>query len=167
MKVTLVDKGERPLSFMDPELTNRFVHAFLESFGGAYLGGRSVQSVTLMGWTASTRSWGPARASKCEVLYCTLGRLARRSSRCFDDVEKAGLRRSARGFVDVDQYCRSGVPHIYAVGDVIGPPALASSAMEQGRRAVCHALGLPAPTGLGAIPDRDALAPRDGEHRPR
>jgi NAD(P) transhydrogenase len=40
------------------------------------------------------------------------------------------------------------VSHVYAVGDVIGPPSLASSSAEQGRRAVCHALGLP--VGIGA-----------------
>jgi len=148
VKVTLVDKGERPLSFMDPELTDRFVQA-LESFGGAYLGGRSVQSVAFDGMDSVDTVLGAGESVRSEKVLCALGRLANIESL---DVEKAGLRRSARGFVDVDQYCRSGVPHIYAVGDVIGPPALASSAMEQGRRAVCHALGLPAPTGLETIP---------------
>jgi NAD(P) transhydrogenase len=49
----------------------------------------------------------------------------------------------------VDAACRTVVPHIYAVGDVIGPPSLASSSMEQGRRAMCDAFGItlaPAPT---------------------
>ncbi len=44
------------------------------------------------------------------------------------------------------------MPGVYAVGDVIGPPALASSAMEQGRRAMRHALGLPAPEGHDLVP---------------
>jgi NAD(P) transhydrogenase len=44
------------------------------------------------------------------------------------------------------------VPHIYAVGDVVGPPALAATAMEQGRRAVRHALGLPDTGGANMIP---------------
>ena len=64
------------------------------------------------------------------------------------------------GLVPVDEYCRTQQPHIYAVGDVIGPPALASSAMEQGRRAVCHALGLEpghppelSPIGIYTIPE--------------
>jgi NAD(P) transhydrogenase len=44
------------------------------------------------------------------------------------------------------------VPHIYAVGDVIGPPALAATSMEQGRRAVRHAFGLDADPLLGTTP---------------
>jgi NAD(P) transhydrogenase len=55
---------------------------------------------------------------------------------------------------------QTAIPHIYGVGDLIGPPGLASSAMEQGRRAVCHALGLPQghsadiiPVGVYTIPE--------------
>jgi NAD(P) transhydrogenase len=56
------------------------------------------------------------------------------------------------------------VPHTYGVGDLIGPPGLASSAMEQGRRAVCHALGFPErqsadiiPVGVYTIPEMASI----------
>src|SRR4029079_8678564 len=64
-----------------------------------------------------------------------------------------GVRTTPRGLVEVDQHGVTSVPSIYAVGDIVGPPALASTAMEQGRRAVRHALGLPADkSAASAIP---------------
>ncbi len=60
----------------------------------------------------------------------------------------------------MNEHCRTEIPHIYAAGDVIGPPSLASSSMEQGRRALCHALGLnpggspeTIPMGIYTIPE--------------
>ena len=54
-------------------------------------------------------------------------------------LEKAGLAVNDRGYISVDEHYRTAVPNIYAAGDVIGFPALASTSMEQGRVAVCHA----------------------------
>jgi NAD(P) transhydrogenase len=72
----------------------------------------------------------------------------------------AGLTPSARGVLDVDSYYRTGVSHIYAAGDVIGPPALAATSMEQARVAVCHAFNFlekefapVLPTGIYTIPE--------------
>jgi len=59
---------------------------------------------------------------------------------------------SARGYVAADRDGRTVVPHIFAAGDLVGPPALAATAMEQGRRAVCAALGLPMGASSDAIP---------------
>jgi len=53
----------------------------------------------------------------------------------------AGVGLSSRGLIPVDEHYRTTIPHIYAVGDVIGFPALASTSAEQGRVAACHALG--------------------------
>src|SRR5262249_58856460 len=90
------------------------------------------------------------------LLYC-LGRTARLDGL---DVAAAGLRPGRRGTLGVDESFRTAVPHIDAVGDVIGPPALAATAMEQGRRAACHALGLDGggrahltPVGVYTIPE--------------
>ena len=66
-----------------------------------------------------------------------------------------------RGIIHVDEQFRTNIPHIYAAGDVIGFPALASTSMEQGRRAVQHALDLPnisniprlLPIGIYTIPE--------------
>jgi NAD(P) transhydrogenase len=56
-------------------------------------------------------------------------------------LEKSGLALNDRGYIEVDAAYRTKMPHIYAAGDVIGFPALASTSMEQGRVAVCHAFG--------------------------
>ena len=76
------------------------------------------------------------------------------------DLDKAGLTADARGRIEVDQFYRTEVPHIYAVGDVIGFPALAATSMEQGRAAAYHACGEPVgrmhnlqPIGIYTIPE--------------
>jgi NAD(P) transhydrogenase len=72
----------------------------------------------------------------------------------------AGVTTGERGLIPVDDQFRTNVPHIYAAGDVIGFPALASTSMEQARRAVGHALGMPfsvlsplLPNGIYTIPE--------------
>lgn len=76
------------------------------------------------------------------------------------DLEKAGLAADPRGRIEVDEHYRTTVPHIYAVGDVIGFPALAATSMEQGRAAAYHACGEPVagmhrlqPIGIYTIPE--------------
>jgi NAD(P) transhydrogenase len=73
----------------------------------------------------------------------------------------AGITPAARGLLTVDNCFRTSVPHIFAVGDVIGFPALAATSAEQGRAAAFHACGRPAfavanpvlPTGIYTIPE--------------
>ena len=61
-------------------------------------------------------------------------------------LEKIGVEPNARGLLEVNEFYQTSQPHIYAVGDVIGYPALASTSMEQGRQAMRHALNIPGPT---------------------
>jgi NAD(P) transhydrogenase len=75
-------------------------------------------------------------------------------------LDKAGLTADDRERLKVNENFQTAVPHIYAAGDVIGFPALASTAMEQGRLAVCHAFGVQTcsmpelfPYGIYAIPE--------------
>src|SRR5204863_2634605 len=75
-------------------------------------------------------------------------------------LDRAGVATDERGRIGVNEHYQTSVPHIYAVGDVIGFPALASTSMEQGRLAACHAFGIPAtsvpalfPFGIYAIPE--------------
>ena len=67
------------------------------------------------------------------------------------DVAAAGINASNRGRVEVNEHFQTEVEHIYAVGDVIGFPALAATAMEQGRRATYHAFGEPVGNKLGDL----------------
>jgi NAD(P) transhydrogenase len=79
-------------------------------------------------------------------------------------LEKAGLSLTDRGYIKVDENYRTAVPNIYAAGDVIGFPALASTSMEQGRVAICHAFGFKykqrvasmLPMGIYTIPEISA-----------
>ena len=57
-------------------------------------------------------------------------------------LESAGLAAGPRGHLKVNEHYQTAVPHIYAAGDVIGFPALASTSMEQARVAMCHAFDL-------------------------
>lgn len=58
-------------------------------------------------------------------------------------LESIGIKPNERGLISVNQHYQTENPHIYAIGDVIGYPALASTSMEQGRRAIRHAFDLP------------------------
>jgi NAD(P) transhydrogenase len=67
-------------------------------------------------------------------------------------LEHAGLEADTRGRIAVDEHYRTAVPHIYAVGDVVGFPSLASASAEQGRLAACHAFDVPAHGGEAPLP---------------
>jgi NAD(P) transhydrogenase len=76
------------------------------------------------------------------------------------NIEAAGITPDGRGKLVVNKYFQTNVPHIYAAGDVIGFPALASTSMEQGRLASSHMFGQAAemhghliPYGIYAIPE--------------
>lgn len=156
VKVVMIDRGDRPLGFLDPELTARFVRVF-SAMGGRYLGRVAVREVAWDGLSQVVTTLADGQEIRSEKMLVALGRQANIEGM---DLEAAGLRPNERGLLLVDAHCRTAVPHIYAAGDVIGPPALASSAMEQGRRAVCHALGLPPgppaetyPVGVYTVPE--------------
>ncbi len=62
-----------------------------------------------------------------------------------------GVQVSDRGLIQVNESFQTALPNVYAVGDVIGYPALASTAMEQGRQAIRHAFGVSGPRGRMAV----------------
>jgi NAD(P) transhydrogenase len=76
------------------------------------------------------------------------------------NLEAVGLSPDERGRLKVNEHFQTSVPHIYAAGDVIGFPALASTSMQQGRHAARHAFGQPdrsdtalLPYGIYSIPE--------------
>ncbi len=103
----------------------------------------------------------PAQASDCTTLRLTSGAkltvdavlvaAGRRSNTDSLNLPAAGVSVGERGLIPVDERFRTNVPHIYAAGDVIGFPALASTSMEQARRAVRNALGLEARAGISHL----------------
>ncbi len=147
VRVTMIDKSERPLGFMDEELVERFL-AHFASLGGTFLQRRVIDRVEWNGTAVEARLEG-GEVIRSEKMLCALGRVA-----CVRDLnlDLLGVEVNERGVIPVDEFCRTSVPHVYAAGDSIGPPALAASSMEQGRRAARHALGLPDPKGSGVLP---------------
>lgn len=157
--VTMVDRGARPLAFLDEDLSRGFLRAF-EATGGRYFGQRKVLGVTQDGSSTVTVLEGEGEVASEKVMVA-LGRVPSTSTL---RLEAAGIAIDTRGCIPVDEFCKTIVPHVYAVGDVIGPPALASYSMEQGRRAVMHALGRAdevrselVPMGIFTIPELAAV----------
>ncbi|MFO0746453.1 MAG: Si-specific NAD(P)(+) transhydrogenase [Myxococcota bacterium] len=160
VQVTMIDKGPRPVAFVEPALTAEFVRGF-EALGGRFLGGRTTKSVAWNGIDAVRVVLDDGRELLADKVLCALGRVANIEGLA---LENAGLAPSERGLVVVDARCRTAVPGIYAAGDVIGPPSLAASSMEQGRRAMCDALGIDPgpgadliPTGVYSIPEMGSV----------
>jgi NAD(P) transhydrogenase len=92
-----------------------------------------------------------------DIVLVSAGRKGNSAELC---LERVGLSADDRGRIEVGPGYQTKVPHIYAAGDVIGPPQLASTSAEQGRLAACHAFGLPVdevralfPFGIYAIPE--------------
>lgn len=148
VQVTMVDRGERPLAFLEEEFTERFLQGFAKN-GGHFLGRRNIVQIAWDGVSAVETTLDSGEVLQSEKMLCALGRVANTEGL---NLSAAGLELTSRGFIAVNDACRTSVPHIYAVGDVIGPPALASCAMEQGRRAICDALGLGVQTAAALIP---------------
>jgi NAD(P) transhydrogenase len=155
-QVTMIDRGERPLGLIDAELTAHFIRSF-ETNGGRFLGRQDTAKIAWDGLEAVETTLTSGDVIRSEKMLCALGRVANTASL---NLAAAGLQLNERGYVETDAHCCTAVPHIYAVGDVMGPPALASCSMEQGRRAVCHALGLSVgqppetiPIGIYTIPE--------------
>lgn len=145
VQVLMLDEGDGPLSFLDPELSECFVAGF-KRVGGRILPGLRVVSVEWDGVSQVTTRLENGISLQSEKLLCARGRVANVDGLALDAV---GLATDARGFLAVDEHLRTALPHVYAVGDVAGPPGLASTATDQGRRAVAHAFGLQ----LGSAPE--------------
>lgn len=160
VQVTMIDGADRPLNFLDHDLTDRFLQAFQRS-GGHYIGNDRTVRAEWNGFDAVVVETECGHRIEAEKLLVALGRIPNLEGL---GVEAIGLALTPRGQVQVDAHCCTNVPGLYACGDVIGPPALASSSMEQGRRAVLHALGLDAgvppemiPVGIYSVPELSSV----------
>jgi NAD(P) transhydrogenase len=141
-KVTQADQLDQPLAFLDPELT-RFYLDELRRNGGEYIPRAEAASARFDGVSQVRVEFKCGRVISADKVLVALGRLANVDGL---NLAAAGVQLTERGHVRVDDCLETTVPGVYAAGDVIGPPALASVSMEQGRRAACHALGLLVPS---------------------
>jgi NAD(P) transhydrogenase len=148
VKVTLVDKRNRLLDFVDSEIAEALSYQ-MRGMGATLRLGEEVAQVRI---DAAQRAVATLKSGKTiisQVLLYSVGRVGNTASLSLD---KAGVALGARGRVEVDAHFRTNVPHVYAVGDVIGFPALASTSAEQGRLAACHAFGQVAASMPGLLP---------------
>jgi NAD(P) transhydrogenase len=146
--VTIIDRNSGPLGFLDRELSSRFTESFRDR-GGKTLFGRKVASIEVEPTEGVHLKLDDGTAVTTDKVFAAAGRIANLRGL---GLEAVGIKANERGFIAVDENCFTGQAGIYAAGDVIGPPSLAASSMEQGRRAVCHALGQPVPVDSGYIP---------------
>ena len=160
VRVTLIDRYAKPLGFLDHDLTDAFVAAF-ELRGGDFLGEVDVVSCAFDGVSQVATTLADGTVIKSDKVLCAQGRVADLQNL---NIERAGLAIDDRQLLSVDEHGRTSQPHIYAAGDVVGPPSLASSSMEQGRRAACHMLGKELgvigdllPSGIYSIPELSSV----------
>ena len=154
-RVTVVERQPQMLGFCDPEVVeSRKFH--LRDQAVTFRFGEEVEKVEIIPKGAITSLASGKRIAADMVTYSA----GRQDVTDELDLEKAGLAADERGRITVDTQYRTSVPHICAVGDVIGFPALAATSMDQGRLAACHAFGEPVrelqelqPIGIYTVPE--------------
>lgn len=159
VEVTLVDGRDQLLPFLDVEISNR-LRDRLASLGMHFL--FNERPIKVENSSSGVRL--EMKSGKVLETEAALFAAGRRAAVDGLVLEKAGLALNDRGYIPVDANYRTSIPHIYAAGDVIGFPALASTSMEQGRVAVCHAFGFKykqrvaslLPMGIYTIPEISA-----------
>ena len=154
-KVTVVDMRRRILEFCDDEIVEGLQHQ-LRDLGVTFRLGEEVTAVESLDQGALIELASGKRIAAEAVLYSA----GRKGATEGLDLERAGLSVDERGRIPVGRTFRTSAPHIYAVGDVIGFPSLAATAMEQGRIAALDALGQEVrdmqellPIGIYTIPE--------------
>lgn len=160
--VDLVHPGDGLFPFIDHEITANLAHS-MQAMGINLHPGEKVTAVVPQvppgrGDKALGIGLASGREINTEALLVAVGRASNTEHLA---LEKAGITVGARGLIPVNQWYQTAVPHIYAAGDVIGFPALASTAMEQARIAVGHAFNLTnqrelpnlTPYGIWTIPE--------------
>ncbi len=154
-RVTVVEKRPQMLEFCDPEVVES-LKFHLRDQAVTFRFGEEVAKVEVAPKGTVTSLASGKRIAADMVMY-SAGRQGVTEELQLD---KAGLEADARGRISVDDHYCTSVPHIYAVGDVIGFPALAATSMDQGRLAAYHAFGEPArelrslqPIGIYTVPE--------------
>lgn len=155
VRVTLVDGRNELLGFLDRELVEELVHE-LRDRGVILRLGEKVASVERQGEQVIT-CLESGKCLRADMVMVAAGRVG---STWGLDLPKAGLHADERRRLCVNEHFQTSVPHIYAAGDVIGFPSLASTSMDQGRQAACHAMGARRtgsheyfPFGIYAVPE--------------
>ncbi|WHZ14346.1 MAG: Soluble pyridine nucleotide transhydrogenase [Nitrospira sp.] len=168
IEVILVDKRERLLEFLDSEAVGELMHQMRK------------QRVTFRLGEAVERLEVTSGSPRQAVVYLESGKsiiadqilflVGRIGATRRLNLEAVGLKPDERGRLAVDRQFRTTVPHIFAVGDVIGYPSLASTSFSQGGLAACYAFSVETgpmvehlPIGIYALPEVSAIGPPEHE----
>ena len=156
VEVMLVDRRTTLIEFVDREIADTLIYHMRKANMTLRLG-EAVASVFLDDRNRVVTALESGKRLIADTLLFSIGRQGATSDL---HLEAAGLQADARGRLSVNTHYQTLVEHIYAAGDVIGFPALASTSMEQGRLATCHALGMSctsfsqlSPIGIYTIPE--------------
>jgi NAD(P) transhydrogenase len=154
-KVTVVEQRERMLEFCDVEVVEALKY-HLRDLAVTFRFGETVSSVEARPEGAIATLLSGKKIPADTVMYSA----GRQGASDYLNLDAAGLTADKRGRIAIGESYQTSVPHIYAVGDVIGFPALAATSMEQGRVAAHHACGEPLhevselqPIGIYSIPE--------------
>ncbi|ADG96630.1 FAD-dependent pyridine nucleotide-disulfide oxidoreductase [Segniliparus rotundus DSM 44985] len=154
-RVTVVERRPSMLEFCDPEVIEA-LRFHLRDLAVTFRFGEEVTDIEVGPNGAVTKLASGKRIPAETVMY-SAGRQGQTEALA---LENAGLSADDRGRIQVDKHFQTAVDHIYAVGDVIGFPALAATSMDQGRLAAYHAFGESAegmtelqPIGIYSIPE--------------
>lgn len=134
VKVTVIEQRPTLLDFADQEILETLCF-YLRRQGVVFRLGERVTGVTTDEQGLVHAKMESGKRVHAEGLLYAVGRQVNTD---LLDVEAAGLAADSRGRLVVNEHYQTAVPHIYAAGDCIGFPALASTSMEQGRLAACH-----------------------------
>ncbi len=158
-RVTLVEMQERLLDFVDHEIVDALVYHMRQQRVTLRMG-ESVANIepwqTRYGDGVKTSLQSGKEIVTDKALYA----IGRQGATSTLGLENIGIVPDKRGRIKVNEHYQTSIPNIYAVGDVVGFPSLASTSMEQGRMAACHAFGIEHqsipelfPYGIYAIPE--------------
>lgn len=156
-RITLVEGRERLIGALDSEISV-ILKESLERAGHLVLLGDAVRRIERVPRGPLRIELKSGRSLEVDKVLYSAGRAGNTADLGLD---RAGVGADERGRILVDEHFRTSTPHIYAAGDVVGAPGLASVSMEQGRVGVCHAFGIDykrrvsdiTPSGIYTIPE--------------
>ena len=169
VRVTLIDMRHQLLPFIDSEITDALVYQMRQNRMTLRLG-EEVAGIEAYDDEGGEHVRIALKSGKQVVTEKVIYSVGRTGATNGLDIEAAGIAADDRGRIKVNEHYQTEVPHIYAVGDIIGFPALASTSMEQGRLAACHAFGVAAksvpelfPFGIYTIPEISSVGKTEEE----
>ena len=169
VRVTVVDMRPRLLPFIDHEITDTLLYQMRQNRVTMRLG-EKVSGIELVADDRGERVQINLASGKQITTDKALYSVGRTGATDGMNLEAAGITADDRGRIAVNESYQSAVPHIYAAGDMIGFPSLASTSMEQGRLAACHAFSVNAesvpelfPLGIYTIPEISTVGRNEQE----